>query len=176
MKARWMAPMVLVPALFLVGCPEPEEREDIDVFEEPVAERQVDRDRDRVHVEFDLSEQRDSGIDGDVRVEGTPRSPVVVVMLENVQPGQHYPVMIHRGECDQPGQVVTELEPVMGDQRMSRTQLTAQQLPVEPNLIVLAHAPDGQPIACGELPEDWQQELRDEWDDQRDDMERRDDR
>lgn len=205
MRAQRIATLALAPvlSLALIACPAPEEREDVETTTEDVWE---DVTPDERGTEFSIDEMRDSGVDGSVRMTGTAQTVTMAIALDDVEEqhrGQQFTAVLHMGDCEQPGQAVTELTTVRametddglleGDDPTAtgedettarqdtrtgtataadtaRATLSMQDLQPGQQYAVLIHDMQNQPVACGELPEDWQDEVGDGA--MRDDMDR----
>lgn len=196
MRAQRIATLALAPvlSLALIACPAPEEREDVETTTEDVWE---DVTPDERGTDFSIDEMRDSGVDGSVQMTGTAQTVTMAIALDDVEEqhrGQQFTAVLHMGDCEQPGQAVTELttvrametddgllegdDPTAGEDPTTtqdtrtgtataaaadtaRATLSMQDLQPGQQYAVLIHDMQNQPVACGELPEDWQDDLGD---------------
>lgn len=115
MNARSIATLALAPMmLFMLGCPAPEEREDVDPWDEPAVTDERETHREAA-AEFNIDEMADSGVDGTVRLSGTAQAVQLAIVLDDVEEryhGQQFTAVLHRGTCEQPGERVTDLTTV----------------------------------------------------------------
>lgn len=196
MRAQRIATLALAPvlSLALIACPAPEEREDVETTTEDVWE---DVTPDERGTEFSIDQMRDSGVDGSVRMTGTAQTVTMAIALDDVEEqhrGQQFTAVLHMGDCEQPGQAVSELTSVQAtatddglldgedqtatgqDQTTTgqdtrtgtataaeadtaRATVSMQDLQPGQQYAVLIHDMQNQPVACGELPENWQEDL-----------------
>lgn len=197
MRAQRIATLALAPvlSLALIACPAPEEREDVETTAEDVWE---DVTPDERGTEFSIDQMRDSGVDGSVRMTGTAQTVTMAIALDDVEEqhrGQQFTAVLHMGDCEQPGQAVSELTSVLAtatddgllngddqtatgedqtttqdtrtgtataaDADTARATVSMQDLQPGQQYAVLIHDMRNQPVACGELPENWQDDLGD---------------
>lgn len=198
MRAQRIATLALAPvlSLALIACPAPEEREDVETTTEDVWE---DVTPDERGTEFSIDQMRDSGVDGSVRMTGTAQTVTMAIALDDVEEqhrGQQFTAVLHMGDCEQPGQAVSELTSVQAtatddglldgedqtatgeDQTTTgqdtrtgtataaeadtaRATVSMQDLQPGQQYAVLIHDMQNQPVACGELPENWQEDVGD---------------
>lgn len=95
-----------------------------------------------------------SGATGHVMMEETGDQTRVMVHLEGATPGNH-PGHIHRGTCEQMGEVLIPLQPVTvaanGKGMATSTVTTSIEKLEDGDHIVLYHRADGTPIVCAEI-------------------------
>lgn len=176
----WMVTFVLLPFALLAGCAPEEEagasQEGTEEFDQTRTERtEEQRTQPRTErgteagTEIDLSAKNQSNVSGTATV--TPMSGDMMrvqVNLQGAEQGQQYPTHIHQGTCDQGGPVVLELDPVTPGQQTGMQEQQGQQQQMEQqqgqqistrelqpgqDYFLQTHSPDGEPIACGDIPQ-----------------------
>lgn len=192
MRARRTTMLALVPMLSiaLIGCPAPEEREDVETTAEETWEDVTPTDEGAT---FSLDAMRDSGVEGDVQLTGTAQQMTVAITLDEAPAQQQYTAVLHTGTCDRPGQMVRELstvtapaddggfmdegadatttdDPATTEQQQgirdgtlqadtARATVSGQDLQPGQQYVIVLHGMDQQTVACGEFPDDWQEQV-----------------
>lgn len=180
----WTLAFVLLPFALLTGCaPEEEAGATQDGTEEfdqtrtdQTEEQRMDRGAETERgTQIDLSAKNESNVSGSATI--TPVSGEMLrvqINLQGAEQGQQYPTHIHQGTCDEGGPVVLELDPVtpgqqtgmrdqqgqqgqagqQGQQSQQGQTVSTRELQSGQEYFLQTHAPDGQPVACGDIPQD----------------------
>ena len=103
-----------------------------------------------------LATVEESGVQGLVTVSPGQDSVTLKMELMGLEGGTTYPVFLHRGTCESPGERVRELNrPTAGSIGIgSATTLVSDDTLAEGPVHIQVHLPDETLAACGELPTD----------------------
>lgn len=107
-------------------------------------------------VEVGLESTAESGITGTATVIPAVDGVDIALDLEGLTAGQTYASHIHRGSCGEDGGVVAPLENIVAEGETARITTTVGESMLDPSaesLFIQVHAPDGAPVACGDLPD-----------------------
>lgn len=98
----------------------------------------------------------ESGVQGLVTVSPGQDSVTLKMEMMGLEGGTTYPVFLHRGTCETPGERVRELNrPTAGSIGIgSATTLVSDETLADGPLHIQAHLPDETLAACGDLPTD----------------------
>jgi len=122
--------------------------------EEPMEEVPMET---RAPVQFTLmlEEMNASGVTGTASAETQAQSVTVGIELAGAPAGEELPAHIHQGTCASGGPMVAPLSSIQvsdeGD-ASGTTTLDIGQIPEGESTFVQVHAPDGQPVACADIP------------------------
>lgn len=164
MKMRWLTIAVLGLGSLGACAPEAEEGVDEEALEEDTAAMAETAGRPAPGGETagqagaDMEAQNQSGVTGSLALSSMGDSLTVQVRLQGLQAGQTYASHVHQGTCASPGSVVTPLQDVSGDTGQARSTVAMDAVQGQ-ELLVMVHGADGQPISCGNLPQDWRRTL-----------------
>jgi hypothetical protein len=154
--AFWLVPLVLV-----VACGAPEQGEEAigaeeesgDIASEPMEEMPIEA-PDPATFTIELNEMNASGVTGTASAVHTDESVEVTVDVTGVAEGEELPSHIHQGTCETGGSVAAPLSNVAVSEGSGTgvTSLDVGQIPADQPLFVQVHGPDGQPVACADIP------------------------
>ena len=164
MKTRWLTIAVLALGGLMACAPEAEEgMEEEATMEDTAPMTDTARGAEMAgemagQVQATMEAQNESGVTGSMTLSSQADSLTVAVQLQGLEAGQAYASHIHQGRCASPGSVVTPLQDVSGDTGGAESTVAMSAVTGE-ELLVMVHGPEGQPIACGDLPQDWRGSL-----------------
>lgn len=163
MKTRWLTIAVLALGGLAACAPEAEEGMEEEAAVEdtaPMADtaRGAPMGEMAGRVEASMEARNESGVTGSLTLSSRADSLTVRVQLQGLEAGQTYASHIHQGRCASPGSVVTPLQDVSGDTGRAESTVAMSAVTGD-QLLVMVHSPEGQPIACGNLPPDWRGSL-----------------
>lgn len=101
-----------------------------------------------------LSAREGSGISGEVRLTPSAGSVRLELSLTGLDEEEGYPAHLHDGTCEDGGAVVEPLGRVTGRAggRGAATARVDAPAAIRGPRFVQVHGPDGEPVACGDLP------------------------
>lgn len=152
--------LLLVPLLVIAACGAPEEDDALGGLEEAetpaetAEEMEMPEEAAPAEVSMMLETLNESGVTGTVTVTHEGESVVVDVQVQGVSEGEELPAHVHEGDCATGGSVLVPLNAIAisDGSGSSSTTLEAAQVPEDQAAYVQVHAPDGQPVACADLP------------------------
>ena len=159
MRKRWIAPLAWIPVAALMGCAQEAGDTEAGAADTAMAEAPAAAETADAAVEMDMEARNESGITGEARIQLQTDGLLVTVDLDGVEAGTEYASHIHSGTCEQPGGVVVPLESVPGAEGSASTSVGVDQLPPGQSYLIMSHGAGGQPVACGDVPEDWRAQL-----------------
>ncbi len=151
---RWIAFALVVP--FLAACevePDPDALQEAPPAEEPDPDAPPP-DAQMEHAVVPLQPMGDSDVMGEAMLMEEADALVVVVDVTGLPGEGDFPSHIHEGTCDDPGGVAEPLSDVIGLEDGTGSSTSTIDLgALDPGgqYLIMVHAEDGAPIACGEL-------------------------
>jgi hypothetical protein len=162
MRIYKLGAIALIP-FFLAACPDADRDADPMVADDTLAADTPATDDTREHQVGDeetvtLGDLRDSGVTGNARFTVMSQNETEVMLeVEDGPANASMQAHIHRGTCDNPGEAVHDLEAVSTDadgRGVSTTTVNVRLANImDGNHIIAAHAEDGQPVTCADIPE-----------------------